>query len=76
MYVRIKTSRYIHIVADEGGASLKCGRMLSDKYMRLDEACLYTSRLQHMLQIMNSPKSKKVRVVGSLVGVLKRFESE
>ena len=37
VYVRNKTSRYIHIVADEGGASLKCGRMLSDKYMRLDK---------------------------------------
>ena len=34
VYVRNKTSRYIHIVADEGGASLNCGRMLNDKYMR------------------------------------------
>ena len=37
VYVRNKTSRYIHIVADEGGASLKCGRMLNDKYMRLEK---------------------------------------
>ena len=37
VYVRNRTSRYIHIVADEGGASLKCGRMLNDKYMCLDK---------------------------------------
>ena len=35
VYVRHKTSRCLHVVADEGGTHLRCGRGLSSSYVRL-----------------------------------------
>ena len=36
--VRNKTSRVIHLVADEGGSHVKCGRALTRNFVRLDKA--------------------------------------
>ena len=36
--VRNKTSRVIHLVADEGGNHVKCGRALTRNFVRLDKA--------------------------------------
>ena len=35
-YARHRTSRCIHLIADEGGNHFKCGRVVSNNYARLD----------------------------------------
>ena len=36
IYIRHKTSRYLHLMLDEGGTHLRCGRTLNDRYTVLD----------------------------------------
>ena len=36
IYIRHKTSRYLHLMLDEGGTHLRCGRTLNDRYAVLD----------------------------------------